>query len=51
MKKFIKDNLLVISLIVISILIMLVIISALEIDLNPPKKELKLVKEVVYISK
>jgi hypothetical protein len=50
MKNFIKDNLLIISLLVISILTMLVIISVLDWNLNPPKSELKLVKQVVYTS-
>lgn len=47
MKNFIKDNLLIISLLVVIIIGMLVIISILGINMNPPKPELKLVKQVV----
>lgn len=51
MKNFIKDNLLLISLLVITIIGIIVLIAILEIDLNPPKSELKLVKQVVYTTK
>jgi hypothetical protein len=51
MQQFIKDNLLVIGLLVISILFVLVIIAIIGWDLNPSKSELKLVKQVIYTSK